>query len=67
VDQKREFPLVLLRRSDRDSDMDAVNVDDLEGIEKIVEIDLNDAEKAKLAESAEGVRKTNGLLEGATA
>ncbi|MFT4544124.1 MAG: malate dehydrogenase [Bacteroidia bacterium] len=37
------------------------------GIEKIVEIDLNDAEKAKLAESAEGVKKTNGLLEEATA
>lgn len=37
------------------------------GIEKIVEIDLNEAEKAKLAESADGVRKTNGLLEAATA
>jgi malate dehydrogenase len=34
------------------------------GIERIVEIDLSDAEKAKLQESAEGVRKTNGLLEG---
>lgn len=33
------------------------------GIEKIVEISLSDAEKAKLAESAEGVKKTNGLLE----
>jgi len=33
------------------------------GIEKIVEIDLSDAEKAHLAESAEGVKKTNGLLE----
>ncbi len=33
------------------------------GIEKIVEIKLSDAEKAKLAESAEGVKKTNGLLE----
>lgn len=33
------------------------------GIEKIVEIELTDAEKAKLAESAEGVKKTNGLLE----
>ncbi|GAA4279264.1 malate dehydrogenase [Aquimarina mytili] len=33
------------------------------GIEKIVEIELSDAEKAKLAESAEGVKKTNGLLE----
>ncbi len=33
------------------------------GIEKIVEIELSDAEKAKLTESAEGVKKTNGLLE----
>ncbi len=33
------------------------------GIESIVEIELNNAEKAKLQESAEGVRKTNGLLE----
>ena len=32
------------------------------GIEKIVEIELNDAEKAKLAESAEGVRAVNALL-----
>ncbi len=33
------------------------------GIEKIVAIDLNDAEKAHMQESAEGVTKTNGLLE----
>ena len=33
------------------------------GIEKIVEIELSDEEKAKLTESAEGVKKTNGLLE----
>ncbi|MCM4161532.1 malate dehydrogenase [Antarcticibacterium flavum] len=33
------------------------------GIEKIVEIELNDAEKAKMKESAEGVKKTNDLLE----
>ena len=33
------------------------------GIERIVEVSLSDAEKAKLAESAEGVKKTNGLLE----
>lgn len=33
------------------------------GIEQIVNISLSDAEKAKLAESAEGVKKTNGLLE----
>ncbi|GER60814.1 malate dehydrogenase [Patiriisocius marinus] len=33
------------------------------GIEEIVTIDLTDAEKAHMAESAEGVSKTNGLLE----
>lgn len=33
------------------------------GIEKVVEINLNDAEKAHLSESAAGVQKTNGLLE----
>ena len=33
------------------------------GIEKIVELDLNDDEKAKLKESAEGVKKTNSLLD----
>lgn len=32
------------------------------GIEKIVEIELSDAEKAKLAESAEGVKAVNALL-----
>jgi len=33
------------------------------GIEKIVEIQLDAAEKAHLSESAEGVKKTNGLLD----
>jgi malate dehydrogenase len=33
------------------------------GIEKIVDVPLSDAEKAHLAESAEGVKKTNSLLE----
>jgi len=37
------------------------------GIEKIVEVNLSDAEKAKLSESAEGVKKTNALLEGVLA
>jgi len=32
------------------------------GIEKIVEIGLSEAEKAKIEESAEGVKKTNALL-----
>ena len=33
------------------------------GIESIVEINLSDAEKAHMQESAAGVSKTNGLLE----
>ena len=33
------------------------------GIEKIVDIDLDEAEKTKLTESAAGVSKTNGLLD----
>ena len=33
------------------------------GIERIVDVPLSDAEKAKMKESAEGVTKTNGLLE----
>ena len=32
------------------------------GIEKIVDIPLSEAEKAHMQSSAEGVRKTNGLL-----
>ena len=34
-----------------------------DGIEKIVEIELTDKEKELMAASAEGVKKTNGLLE----
>ncbi|WP_339652045.1 malate dehydrogenase [uncultured Maribacter sp.] len=34
-----------------------------DGIEKIIDIPLSAAEKAKMKESAEGVSKTNGLLE----
>ena len=33
------------------------------GIESIVSLELSDAEKAHMQESAEGVSKTNGLLE----
>ncbi|MBT8253054.1 MAG: malate dehydrogenase [Flavobacteriaceae bacterium] len=33
------------------------------GIERIVEIELSDAEKAHMKESAAGVKKTNGLLD----
>lgn len=34
-----------------------------DGLEKIVELELSDAESAKMKESAEGVKKTNALLE----
>ncbi len=34
-----------------------------DGLEKIVELELDDAEKNKMKESAEGVKKTNGLLD----
>ncbi len=37
------------------------------GIEKLVEIELDDAEKANFKESAEAVRKVNGLLDGVAA
>ena len=33
------------------------------GIESIVEIELSDAEKAQMQDSAQGVKATNGLLE----
>lgn len=35
------------------------------GIEEIVEVELSDAEKQKMSESAEAVKKTNGLLDSA--
>jgi malate dehydrogenase len=33
------------------------------GIEKIIEIELNEGEKAHMKKSAAGVSKTNGLLD----
>ncbi|WP_074408306.1 MULTISPECIES: malate dehydrogenase [Aquimarina] len=65
-DQKKIFPCSTLLEGEyglNDLCIGAPVVLGRNGIEKIVEIELNDAEKAKLAESAEGVKKTNGLLE----
>jgi len=65
-DQKKMFPCSALLEGEYGMNDISIGVPVLlgkNGIEKIVEIDLNDAEKAKLTESAEGVRKTNGLLE----
>jgi malate dehydrogenase len=65
-DQKKMFPCSALLEGEfglNDISIGVPCVLGANGIEEIVEIDLNDSEKAKLMESAEGVRKTNGLLE----
>ena len=65
-DQKKMFPCSALLEGEYGMNDISIGVPVLlgkNGIDKIVEIELNDAEKAKLTESAEGVRKTNGLLE----
>ena len=65
-DQKKMFPCSALLEGEfglNDISIGVPCVLGANGIEEIVEIELNDSEKAKLMESAEGVRKTNGLLE----
>ncbi|RXG20262.1 malate dehydrogenase [Leeuwenhoekiella marinoflava] len=65
-DQKKMFPCSALLEGEYDLDDICIGVPVIlgkGGIEKIVPMDLTDAEKAKLQESAAAVRKTNGLLE----
>ena len=65
-DQKKMFPCSTLLEGEyglKDICIGVPIILGKNGIEKIVKIDLNDAEKAKMQESAEGVRKTNGLLQ----
>ncbi|MBZ9779638.1 malate dehydrogenase [Psychroflexus sp. CAK8W] len=65
-DQKKMFPCSSLLEGEYGLNDICIGVPVIigkNGIEKIVDIDLNDEEKAKLKESAEAVRKTNGLLE----
>lgn len=65
-DQKKMFPCSALLEGEYGLNDLCIGVPVIlgkNGIEKIVEIDLNDAEKAKLKESSEGVSKTNGLLD----
>jgi len=65
-DQKKMFPCSALLEGEfglNDISIGVPCILGVNGIEKIVEIELNDSEKAKLIASAEGVRKTNGLLE----
>ncbi|MCF8278668.1 MAG: malate dehydrogenase [Flavobacteriales bacterium] len=69
-DQKKMFPCSVMLDGEyglTDICIGAPAILGKNGIEKIVEIELNDAEKALMAESAAGVRATNDLLEGATA
>ncbi|MCM5661572.1 malate dehydrogenase [Galbibacter mesophilus] len=65
-DQKKMFPCSVLLDGEyglSDICIGAPVILGKNGIKEIVEIELTDAEKEKLQESAEGVRKTNGLLE----
>ena len=64
-DQHKMFPCSTLLDGEYDLSDLCIGVPILlgkNGIEKIVEIDLDDEEKEKLATSAEGVKKTNNLL-----
>jgi len=64
-DQKKMFPCSALLEGEyglKDISIGVPCILGKNGIEKIVEIELNNAEKAKLAESAEGVRAVNALL-----
>ncbi|MBO3117158.1 malate dehydrogenase [Winogradskyella sp. DF17] len=65
-DQKKMFPCSALLEGEYGLSNLCIGVPVLlgrNGIEKIIDVPLNNAEKAHLAESAEGVKKTNGLLE----
>lgn len=64
-DQKKMFPCSVLLEGEyglNDICIGAPVILGRNGIEKIVEIKLSEAEKAHIQESAEGVRKTNDLL-----
>ena len=65
-DQKKMFPCSVMLNGEygmNDICIGAPVILGRNGIEKIVELELNEAEKAHMKESAEGVRKTNDLLE----
>jgi len=65
-DQQKMFPVSTLLDGEYDLNDISIGVPVIlgkNGIERIVKIKLTDAEKTKMQESAEAVRKTNGLLE----
>ncbi len=65
-DQKKMFPCSTLLDGEYGLNDICIGVPVIlgrNGIEKVVELELTDAEKDHMTKSAEGVRKTNGLLE----
>src|SRR5690606_39732374 len=65
-DQKKMFPCSALLEGEYGLNDISIGVPVIlgkDGIEKIVELELDDAEKAKLKESAKAVKKVNDLLE----
>ncbi len=65
-DQKKLFPCSVLLDGEYDLKDICIGVPVIlgkNGIEKIVKMELDKAEKTKMQESAEGVRKTNDLLD----
>ncbi|HBK72370.1 MAG TPA: malate dehydrogenase [Flavobacteriaceae bacterium] len=65
-DSHKMFPVSTLLEGEYDLSDISIGVPVIlgkNGIERIVKIKLTDAEKAKMQESAEAVKKTNGLLE----
>jgi len=65
-DQKKMFPCSVLLDGEYGLSDLCIGVPVIlgkNGIEKIVELDLSDSEMEKLQESAEGVKKTNSLLD----
>ena len=65
-DQKKMFPCSALLDGEYGLSDLCIGVPAIlgkDGLEKIVELKLDDAEKNKMKESAEGVKKTNGLLD----
>ncbi|HAT65612.1 MAG TPA: malate dehydrogenase, partial [Flavobacteriaceae bacterium] len=65
-DQKKMFPCSTMLNGEYGMSDICIGVPVIlgkNGIEKIVEIELTDSEKAHMKESAEGVSKTNNLLE----
>lgn len=65
-DQKKMFPCSVLLEGEyglNDICIGAPAILGANGIEKIVELDLDEAEMTKLQDSSEGVKKTNGLLD----